>query len=47
MIDAIPTAWLVEQRVPLAAFLVALLTQPSRWSTWVSERLPGGDEGDS
>jgi len=27
-----PTAWLIEQQVPLLFFLIALLTEPSTWA---------------
>jgi len=37
MIDAIPTAWLFDQHVPLIYFVIALLTRPSQWSKQVRE----------
>ncbi|MFC7226320.1 hypothetical protein N0B31_02810 [Salinirubellus salinus] len=40
--------WLLEQRVPWWAFLLALLTRPSQWSTtvWsvVEDRMGGQSE---
>lgn len=38
MIDAIPR-WLVVQKVPLYAFLLALLTNPSRWAGYAKTAL--------
>ena len=49
MIDAIPTAWLLEQGPPWIAFIIALLTRPATWSDRLLEQLPGdsGRDGGS
>lgn len=43
MIDGALPAWLTDQTVPVVWFLIALLTNPSRWSGWVTARLNGED----
>lgn len=36
MIEQIPTAWLVDQEVPLVFFIVALVTKPHTWTNRVN-----------
>jgi hypothetical protein len=39
MLDALPLAWLFEQKVPLFFFLIAFMTEPSTWSKRVQAYL--------